>query len=565
VRSEAKVGAIFVLVVLVAAAAGIYLGGYWQRLGTYCVYLRMSDAGGVPPGADIMLSGVKIGVVATVDLKPDPINWPARPVRMALALKRGIGIPTDYTFSIAQGGLLANRFISVDPPFQAAKASDELLRTDERGHVRPALKYVQEGAEIPGGGMRGLASLDTLADSMKEALPDATKTLTARVNSLTDRVERTFLSDDNARMIRQILQNVGTMTMVANRAALQAARLSTVLRMTAERSGPPATMMIKDLAAAAANVRAVAQQVNRLVSVSNLPGDVAATGQHIRQAAAAMDDTAAAIRKIAADPVTQERLTQLTDNLARGSASLARLTEQAEKLLGDQAMQEDFKASIHDLRSTSRNLSDTMEHLHKVLTDPGLTDDLRATVHNMRDVSARGTDIAEKTERSLDRVDRTMDRLGSAVSSLKPAETHGRVDLFGVRGGGLQADLDLDFFYGPRHDQFWRLGIVDLGGSEHLDFQRGFRQSGGPWSLRAGVIASKPGLGVDWSPAGRSWRVQTQLYDPSQLTLDVGLLHSLGSNWFLSLGMRDAFGENQPFVGVRREFPLSGSTETTRH
>jgi ABC-type transporter Mla subunit MlaD len=113
VSSEAKVGFIFVLVVVVAAAAGIFLGGYWQRLGTYDIYLHMADAGTVQQGADIMLSGVKVGSVASVELRPDPTNWPGRPVIMTLALKRSITVPDNYIFSIAQGGILANRYISI--------------------------------------------------------------------------------------------------------------------------------------------------------------------------------------------------------------------------------------------------------------------------------------------------------------------------------------------------------------------------------------------------------------------------------------------------------------------
>ncbi len=542
--SEARVGAIFVLVVVVAAATGMYLGGYWQRLGTYYIYLRVADAGTVQSGADIMLSGVKIGTVGAVKLDPSPSKWPGRPVVMALALKRGAVVPDGYIFSIAQGGLLSNRYISVDPPPPGGAKSG--------GLVKP-------GSEIAGGGMHGLAALDTLAEQMKQALPDAANNLTARLNRLADRAESTYLSEENEVAIRRILQNVTMMTGSANRAALQAVRLTQLLSATAARSAPATAEMIKSLAAAATNVRAVAERVNKMLTFTSLPGDMNAAGQHIRSATESMDDTAAAIRKLVASPETQERLNQLTDNLARSSANLARLTEQAEKLLGDETLQADFKASIHDLRSTSGDLSATMSHLRQVLTDPGLSDDLRATVHNARTVSDQGTQIAEKANHSLDRVDRTMDRLGGAVSSLKPSGIRSRIDLYGVRNNGLQADLDMDFFYGPRQDQFWRLGIVDFASHDRLDLQRGFIRA--PWTLRAGVFASKPGVGVDWAPTGGSWRMETEVYDPNQLTLDWGLFHSLGSDWYLTLGVKDAFRETEPFLGLRRDFPLSGSSE----
>lgn len=539
--SEAKVGFIFVLVVLIAAAAGVFLGGYWQRIGTYDIYLHLADAGTVQQGADVMLSGVKIGSVAYVELKPQPAKWPGRPVVMTLALKRKSTIPNNYVFTIAQGGILASRYISIDPPASGIKSKGVL----------------RHGQSVAGSGFRGLASLDNLAENMKSALPGAMGDLTARLNRLSERAEKTFLSQENERNIHEILRNVALMTGSANRAALNAVRLTRFLASTAESTAPATQQMIKNLNIAATNVRAVSERVNQMLTFSSLPNDINATGVHIRQAAESMDETAAAVRKLVASPEQQKRLNELTDNLARSSDNLAKLTGQAEKLLGDQQMQSDVKGTLHNLRSTSEDLSATMSHLRKVITDPQLTADLKATVHNARTLTAEGTQIGQKANRSLDRVDATMDRLGNAVSSLRPTETVGQFDFSGIRNNGLQADLDLDFYYGHRRDLFWRLGIVDLGNHERLDFQRGFRRE--PWTLRAGVFASRPGIGVDWAPPGGSWRVETELYDPTELTLDLGLYHSLGSNWDLSLGMKDAFRENAPFIGVRKIFPLSGS------
>ena len=537
--SEARVGAIFVVVVIVAAAAGMYLGGYWQRLGTYYVYLRMTDAGAVTQGADVMLSGVKIGSVAGVTLKEDPTKWPDRPVEMALSLKKGTVIPDNYTFTIAQGGVLSNRYISVDPPAQKTKST---------GVLKP-------DARIPGGGFHGFAALDSLAESMKSSIPG----VVGNFSDLATRARQTYLSEANERDIRQILTNVAMMTGTANRAALNAVRLTQSLAASAQRSGPAATVMIKNLSAAATNVRAIAERVNQMLTFTSLPGDMNAAGQHIRSATESMDTTAAAVQKLVASPETQARLNTLTDNLARSSAHLAKLSEQAEKLLGDQSLQADFKGSIHDLHTTSSDLSATMSHLRQVLTDPGVSDDLRSTVHNARTVSEQGIQVAEKANRSLDRVDRTMDRLSGIVTSLKPSGIRSHVDLYGVRNNGLQADLDMDFFYGTRRDSFWRLGIVDFANHDRLDLQRGFVRD--PWTFRAGVLASKPGVGVDWAPAGGSWRMETELSDPSQLTLDWGLLHSFAGDWSLSLGVKDAFHETEPFIGVRRDFPLSGSSE----
>ncbi|MBC7289678.1 MAG: MCE family protein, partial [Armatimonadetes bacterium] len=175
--AEVKVGAIFLVVVIAVTGVALYLGGLWARVGTYVIMVRFADAGTVEPGADVMLAGVRVGTVASVELAADEVNWPGRPVRMKLAIKREVKIPRGYEFGIAQGGLLGTRYIAVVPP-----------------EARPAEKpkitaYLSPGEEVAGKGPVGLAALDTLAESARKALPGLEEQVATKIDKLSQRLE----------------------------------------------------------------------------------------------------------------------------------------------------------------------------------------------------------------------------------------------------------------------------------------------------------------------------------------------------------------------------------------
>ncbi len=538
--AEVKVGAIFVVVVLAATAVALYLGGMWARVGTYSIYVRFADAGTVEPGADVMLSGVRVGTVAEVELAPDERRWPGKPVRMRLAIKRDVKIPADYEMAIAQGGLLATRYISIHPPKKPTRAGG----------------FLQAGAEVEGAGLVGLAALDSLAETAKEGLPQLQQQITEKIDRLTGQLEK-FLSDENAQALHEILVNVSQLTATANRAALNAERLTRTMADAARRGSPEAVETIRQLRVAAANIRKAAETVHRMVATSPLPTDLAAAGQNIRKASEAMAETADAVREMAASPQTKQRVEELVANLQQASESLARLTENLNKLAGDQKMQQDLKASVADMRAAMENVRATSEHLRRVLTDKQMTEDLKATVHNLRELTNQGKQVAEKANKSLDRVDRTMDRLSTAVQSIKPSYVRGELDLVARRHTGLQADLDLDLYFGQQRQVFWRLGMVDIGDSERLDLQRGFRL-GRSWRMRAGIFANKVGVGLDYLGGG-PWSAELELWDPDETYLDLHLFHRLQPQLQVDIGVHDLFGNNDYFIGVRKTFDVSGS------
>ncbi len=546
-----RVGALALLVGVLAIVAGLYMGGVWGRLGTYEIYVRMDNAGGVESGSDVMMSGVRIGTVVATKLSPDEKNWPGRPVRITLAIRKEILIPASYEFCIDQGGLLATRHIAVEPPKRKGAAFAESPAGVE--------KTLTPGCEVAGKGLAGLAALGEIASQAGDVVPKLTSTVEEKLDRLATRAEATYLSERQEQLVHQVMVNISQMTATANRAARQVERIAATIQRAAEKGSPEAVAMVKELRQAATNVRQAAEHISRMVAVTPVPVDLAGATAHIRRAAAAVEESAIAVRDITGSAETQLRIREFTANLARVSAAMAGLSEEAEKFVSDPQLQADLRQSIADLQETTTSMKTTAKHLEELLTDPQMSDDLRATVHHLRGLTATGEEVAAQASRSLERVDRTMESLSRTVRAIRPEQVTGQVDLWAINDQGGRLDLDLNLRYRSRHPGYWRLGVVDLGDSERFNFQRAFGL-GEAWTLRGGVFANKAGIGIDWNPSGKWWS-EVELYDPKEGLLDLTLYRSLSNGWQLGLGVSDVFDRADAFVGVRRAFELSGSPE----
>ena len=113
-RSEALAETCVGAVVL-AAAAGFLIyavshAGGASASGGYELVAKFGDVGALETGADVRVSGVKVGTVAKIEL--DPKNYLAR-VRMVV--NGGLKLPSDSTAKITSSGLLGSPLIAIAP------------------------------------------------------------------------------------------------------------------------------------------------------------------------------------------------------------------------------------------------------------------------------------------------------------------------------------------------------------------------------------------------------------------------------------------------------------------
>ncbi len=107
---ETMVGA---AVILVAVSFFTYIyrtTGMGSGAGGYSVIAEFDHIDGLSMGADVRLSGIKIGTVTGQEL--DRENYRAL---VTISLSKDIKLPTDSNAKIASEGLLGGSYISLDP------------------------------------------------------------------------------------------------------------------------------------------------------------------------------------------------------------------------------------------------------------------------------------------------------------------------------------------------------------------------------------------------------------------------------------------------------------------
>ena len=110
-KLETVVGA-FVLLGLIAVAylalkigAGSFVGG-----DTMLVHARFSNAAGVNPGSQIMISGVNVGTVDAIRLNPADFS-----AVVDMRVRRDLQLSTDSIVSVKTSGLIGDKFLAIRP------------------------------------------------------------------------------------------------------------------------------------------------------------------------------------------------------------------------------------------------------------------------------------------------------------------------------------------------------------------------------------------------------------------------------------------------------------------
>ena len=144
---ETVMGAV-VLLVAAAFVVVAFEGGTVSRESGYTVTAEFDNASGLAPGADVRMSGVKIGVVTQQRL--DPVSYFAV---VTMTIDDGIKLPKDTSARILADGLLGSNFVSLEPggDTETIKAGGKITFTQGSINVVDLLgRFIFSAAETAG-------------------------------------------------------------------------------------------------------------------------------------------------------------------------------------------------------------------------------------------------------------------------------------------------------------------------------------------------------------------------------------------------------------------------------
>ncbi|KAA0229204.1 MAG: hypothetical protein AKCLJLPJ_00291 [Fimbriimonadales bacterium] len=240
-------------------------------------------------------------------------------------------------------------------------------------------------------------------------------------------------------------------------------------------------------------------------------------------------------------------------------------------LVGDPNLKPQVTAMLESLNATAQRAEELVANLNSMVSDPNLRTSIENTLYhaetiartgteiaaNTRDITAdgkvvsakaieladRANEIADEAKKLLEKLNEFADRLPSEIKLPKPSfslETG-----WNVHEDRFQSDLSVT--YPVKENAFLMGGLYDATETDRLILQYG--ETYGPTSLRYGIYASKPGVGVDWQPLP-GVTLSGDLFNPNDLQFNVRARLRLNNQWYGWLGVQDLFKRNDALLGI---------------
>ena len=289
-----------------------------------------------------------------------------------------------------------------------------------------------------------------------------------------------------------------------------------------------------------------------------------------------VDDLLVNINKVVGDPTVQKSLIEMSENMKNASehmngmmevmerlavnnegnvndiasqlnstlASLNRtmqsveaMTSNMETFAGDPQTAEDLRNTLANISATSNNIAHMAENMDGVIGDKKTAEDLKATIQNARSLS--------------ERADKVLGKVDGAVTKLSSTKVTPSVEA--LYSGGAD-DWNTNFNLNLKNSgTSLDLGVEDIGDRNKLDLTAGKYNDN--FGARAGVIAGKPGIGLD-TYIGSRVKLSAEAYDLNHGTFRLKSQLRVADSTYI-LGEWHDFTDSDKraaYLGVKQEF-----------
>ena len=231
---------------------------------------------------------------------------------------------------------------------------------------------------------------------------------------------------------------------------------------------------------------------------------------------------------------------QLNSTLAsmnRAMQSVEAMTQNMETFAGDPQTAQDLRNTLSNISATSKNIAHIAENMDGVMGDKQTAEDMKATIHNAKELS-------EKADKMLGKVD-------GAVTKLSATKVTPSVEaLYSGGADDWNANFNLNF---KNSGTSVDVGVEDIGDGSKLDLTAG--KYGNTFGARGGVIAGKPGIGLD-TYIGSRVKLSAEAYNPNDATFRLKSQFKIADSTYI-LGEWHNFTDSDnraAYFGIKQEF-----------
>jgi phospholipid/cholesterol/gamma-HCH transport system substrate-binding protein len=458
--TKARVG-IFTLLALAGVFAAYYfITNFALTHNGYEIGIRFHNVGGLQEGSTVLLSGVTVGEVTSIDLLPD------QTVEVTCTINNGIVVYRDSIFVVAIT-ITGATTLTIEPPMlrQAALILPQ----------QPLPVDQQPWGTLP-------PTLTDLLSAGQEQLKNFSKTM-AVVNRELPALARKFSSV--ATHTDELIQDADvSLSTLTGQMQTTVAELNDTIRTTG------------------GNMDELTGNLNGLVSedrprIQLLVDRLSSTANNLNK-------TMAGIASIADDPLLHDSLIGTVQNVEGATAKLKAMATELESVTGDPKTQSELKATVANLASASAKADAILGSF--------------ATAQTQGEPASPGSPLplpsGATPPPSSGAPPRPHFQLGGLLTNLVQADVR---ETWGTHGGGPASDLNLELL--PRAKTHVTFGANDLGYSTTYNFL--LDRDSKDLQLGAGVEYSKLGIAALFRPFGSPIGIDARVYDPKHPTLDL--------------------------------------------
>lgn len=298
------------------------------------------------------------------------------------------------------------------------------------------------------------------------------------------------------------------------------------------------------------NLNNVMNKVQDLLgAVQNIIGDdnfqkaVSVMSENMKEATGNINNMTGVLERIAVNNegnVNQmvDSMNGILESMNRSMGTVEHMVQNIDKFAGDPQTAEDLKTTLKNISETSKSVADMTESINKVVSDPQVSEDMKATLHNARSLTERADKMLGKVEGASDKISK-IDVTPSVDVLYSGGESNFKTN--------FNVDITVD-------NTSLDIGAESIGDGTKLNAQLG-KKFGTDFGARAGIIAGKPGIGVD-AYAGDKWKFSAEVYDINDATLRLKTQYKVSDSTYILGEWHDVNhkDERAAYFGIRQEF-----------
>ena len=258
--------------------------------------------------------------------------------------------------------------------------------------------------------------------------------------------------------------------------------------------------MFENISKVMGEVEVLLQSVQAIIGDDTFKKSVVEISNNMNEASAHVNEMTSSFERIAKDNEANfnnmiKDMENAVAGMNRSMENIEHMTANIDKFAGDPNTAEELRTTLDNIAKTSENVANMADNMNKFAGDPQVAEDLKATVSNARSITERADKILGKVEGASDKISKI--DVTPSVDILYSGSAH-----------DWNANFNLDV---SSDDKSLVLGAEDIGDHTKLNLQGG-KKFGTDFGARVGIIAGKPGIGLD-AYAGSKWKFSAEAYD----------------------------------------------------